>query len=439
MLNNFVELQCDALVGPSHNYAGLSFGNVASATNAKSVAYPKKAALQGLEKMRFIASLGIPQLILPPPPRPHLPLLEQLGFRGSLQEMLALAGETDPVILASAWSASSMWAANMATVTPAVDANDGKLHLTPANLASTLHRQQEADYSYQLLRKVFRNIAEVHTPLPACLPMTDEGAANHMRLAAAHGATGVEVFIYGKSARIPSHQQPRRYPARQTREASEAVARLHRLSPERTVFARQHPEAIDAGVFHNDVIAMSNGNLLIYHEKAFDGEAGLIHEIREKLAPTPLIAYMIPEAELSLEEAVKSYLFNSQLLSLPNGEMVIVAPAECEEMPSVKRVLDKLCAKPEIPVARYFCLDLRESMKNGGGPACLRLRVALERSALLQLSQWLWSPTLHEKLGKWIESHYPEEITSTQLRDAGFAKEILRLQKELAGLLGLAL
>lgn len=434
---DFVELQCDALVGPSHNYAGLSFGNIASEANAKSIAYPKKAALQGLEKMRFIASLGIPQLILPPPPRPHLPLLEQLGFAGPLQEMLALAGEKDPVILASAWSASSMWAANMATVTPAADASDGKLHMTPANLASTLHRQQEAGYSHRLLKRVFGPVAEIHLPLPASMPMTDEGAANHMRLSADYGAPGVEVFIYGKSMRTPAHQQPQRYPARQTREACEAVARLHHLPPERVVFGRQHPDAIDAGVFHNDVIAMSNGNLLIYHEKAFDQEEALLQEIREKLLPVPLITVRIPQADLSMEEAVQSYLFNSQLLTLPNGEMVIVTPKECEDIPAVRRVLDSLCANPEVPVTRYFCLDVRESMKNGGGPACLRLRVVLEREALAPLSPWLWTPELHDRLGRWIETHYPEEISAALLRDAVFATEILRLQRELAGLLGL--
>ena len=49
------EFNFDGLVGPSHNYAGLSFGNVASFSNVKSASNPKQAALQGLAKMRALA------------------------------------------------------------------------------------------------------------------------------------------------------------------------------------------------------------------------------------------------------------------------------------------------------------------------------------------------------------------------------------------------
>ncbi|EGF31557.1 Succinylarginine dihydrolase, partial [Oxalobacteraceae bacterium IMCC9480] len=55
------EFNFDGLVGPSHNYAGLSFGNVASFNNVKSVSSPKQAALQGLAKMRALAARGFAQ------------------------------------------------------------------------------------------------------------------------------------------------------------------------------------------------------------------------------------------------------------------------------------------------------------------------------------------------------------------------------------------
>ena len=44
----------DSIVGPTHNYSGLSLGNLASTTHGKMVSSPKKAALQGLEKMKFL-------------------------------------------------------------------------------------------------------------------------------------------------------------------------------------------------------------------------------------------------------------------------------------------------------------------------------------------------------------------------------------------------
>lgn len=424
----YVELQCDGLVGLTHNYAGLSHGNVASASNALSISSPKKAALQGLEKMRFVASLGIPQMVLPPHHRPNLGLLRQLGFSGSVQEMLDSAYRADPKTLFAAWSASGMWAANMATVSPALDTADGTLHFTPANLASTLHRQQEAAFSQRVLERIFGGIAAVHAPLPACAPLTDEGAANHLRLSAGHGEVGVEVFVYGEA------EQQKQYPVRQKRAACEAIIRLHGLK--NAVLVQQHPEAIDAGVFHNDVIAMSNENLLIYHEKAFLNEAAFLAELREKFPA--LHAIRLTEEELPMQAAVASYFFNSQLLSLPGGGMAVIAPSESAEILQAKAVFDRLENDPSIPIQKVHHLNLRESMRNGGGPACLRLRVALAEGQLAGLPQTvMYSPQLHARLEAWIEEYYPEQLAPEGLRDAALAESCQKAYGELEGILDL--
>ncbi len=424
-MSRYVEVQCDGIVGPTHNYAGLSHGNVASQASALSTSNPKKAALEGLKKMEFVANLGIPQLMLPPPLRPNLGLLQQLGFTGSVQEMFDAAWESDPLALYAAWSASSMWAANMATVSPAPDTGDGKLHFTPANLASTLHRQQEAAWSYKVLSAVFGAHGVVHPPLPACLPLTDEGAANHMRFAAGHGSEGVEVFVYGRKVARPGDLQPVRYPARQTRESCEAIARSHGLLPERTVFVQQHPEAIDAGVFHNDVIAMSNETLLIYHETAFADERAFLAELREKIGSVPLQAIRIAESSLPLVAAVKSYFFNSQLLSLPGGGMAIIAPVECKETPAAYAVLEGLVADDAVPIRAAHYLDVRESMRNGGGPACLRLRVVLPESDV-EHHPLRYSAKLAARLSDFITDAYPDHLTADSLRDASLAAHLAK-------------
>lgn len=430
------EAQCDGLVGPTHNYAGLSHGNVASQSNAQSASNPKQAALQGLAKMRFVASLGVPQIVVPPQPRPNLRWLHRLGFTGSLAQVLDAAWKASPALLYQAYSASSMWAANMATVTPSPDSADGALHLTPANLCTTPHRTQEPDFTYPLLQTIFGNAATVHAPLPAGLAYADEGAANHMRFCREIGAPGVEAFVYGRVASDRDAPQPKRYPARQTRESVEALVRLHQLPPERAVFVAQNPEAIDAGVFHNDVIAMSHGNLLVYHEQAFIDESAFLNALQAKLQPTELIAVRISNEDLPLQTAVKSYLFNSQIVSLPEGGMAIIAPAECEETPPAKQVLDRLLAANNVPVSAVHYLDVRESMKNGGGPACLRLRVPMSREQWRRIHPaFIFSPTLDNALQDWISRNYRDKLLPNDLRDPGFATDACKSMETLQEIL----
>lgn len=427
----YIELQCDGLVGPTHHYAGLSHGNIASEANAKSVSYPKKAALQGLEKMHTVAQMGIPVLVIPPHPRPNLMLLREMGFAGEDRQVIEAAAKQDMRLLSVAYSASSMWTANMATVSPAPDTDDGKLHLSVANLCSTLHRQQEAPYNHYLLREIFKNVPGciVHETLPATTALADEGAANHLRLCAGHGKSGVEVFVYGKTSDKDA-VMPKHFPARQTRLASEALARRHQLSDARKVFVQQHPAAIDAGVFHDDVIAMSNENVLIYHERAFLMEELFIAEVKQKLAPTPLIAIRITEKELSLNDAVKSYFFNSQLLSLPSGGMCLLAPAECEELEPARKMMERLQQSPENHIREVRYLDIRESMKNGGGPACLRLRVAMKESDLTFLPQHLLiTDASYKSLKHIIESYYPDTLAAQELKDPGFPEQCRRAFK----------
>ncbi len=436
----YQEVNFDGLVGPTHNYAGLAHGNMASMRHGGLVANPREAALQGLTKMKTLLDAGYAQGVLPPQQRPDLGALRKLGFAGTNREVLARAANEAPQLLRAVCSASSMWTANAATVTPSRDAPDGRVHFTPANLQSSFHRYLEPATTGHVLAAIFADEAHfVHHPvLPATPAFADEGAANHTRLCGEHGEAGIHLYVYGRRAfgvAPGESREPLRFPARQTLEASQAVARQHGLAEAQTVFAQQHPAAIDAGVFHNDVIAVGNGPLLLYHEMAFLDEQGTLEELRVKLA-TPLIPVRVPNAAVSLDDAVASYLFNSQLLSNPDGSMTLVVPGECQERAEVWRTIqDQLLAGPN-PIGEVVVQDVKQSMRNGGGPACLRLRVVLsarERAALT--GRVLLTDTLYDELVAWVERHYRDRLAPDDLADPQLVDETLTALDELTRIL----
>jgi len=433
-----IELNFDGLVGPTHQYAGLASGNLASKANAYCVSNPKQAALEGLRKMRFLMNLGIPQGILPPHERPFIPLLRNLGFKGKELAVLKKAYRLSPAIFRACYSASSMWVANAATVTPSVDSQDGRVHFTPANLVSHLHRSLETDMNYHLLKKIFANEKYflVHKPLINHLDFSDEGAANHNRFCSEYGGPGLHLFVYGRSSGQKQSKGPQRHPARQTLQASQAIARLHRLKPTQLIFAKQNPEAIDHGVFHNDVISVVNQNVFLYHEAAFEKTADIIKRLQER-APYHLYCIGVLNSELSLAAAVRSYLFNSQLLSLPTGAMALVAPLESQENAAASHVLNKIL-QADNPIQALHFIDCRQSMNNGGGPACLRLRIVLTEMELRACHpQSILDEALYQRLVSWVEKHYRDQLSTKDLLDPALLGECYNALDQLTHLLKL--
>ena len=401
------EINFDGIVGPSHNYAGLSLGNLASARNAGHVSRPRAAALQGIEKMRSNIALGLVQGIFLPQPRPA---------RGWLSELGTTIEGAEPHLAANAMSASSMWAANAATISPAPDTADGKCHLTVANLKTMPHRSHEWPATLTQLRLAFASDAfAVHGPVPS---YGDEGAANHMRLTPAHDQSGVEVFVYGVAGGP--------FPARQHVEASKAIARLHRLQPDRTLFAAQSEEAIAAGAFHNDVVAVANGPVLFAHEKAFADRDALVGELAAKVDGFELVE--VPDAEVPLADAIRSYLFNAQLVTPPDGAMTLVAPTECRDTPSVNSWIERHLASNGA-IRRVNFVDVRQSMANGGGPACLRLRVACDPADVDP--RFLVDEAKLDRLAEVIANFWPEEISSDEIQAAALIASVDRARSEL--------
>ncbi len=435
------EANFDGLVGPTHNYSGLSFGNVASTKNQGLIADPKLAALQGLQKMKTLADMGFAQGVLPPQERPCVATLRALGFGGSGDhdsDVIRAAIKQAPMVYSSVLSASSMWSANAATVSPSANTADGRVHFTPANLNNKFHRAIEHPQTSRSLKAIFRNAKYFahHDALPGCPQFGDEGAANHTRFCRAYGERGVEFFVYGASGFDASAPRPAIFPARQTREASRSVARLHGLDESQIVFAQQNPQVIDAGVFHNDVIAVGNGNVLFCHELAFVDQANVQKEIAAKLG-SEFITIAVSANDVSVNDAVQSYLFNSQLLTRHDGGMLLLVPEECRSNPRVWTYLQSLL-EMNTPIREVLVMDLRESMRNGGGPACLRLRVELNAAELAGVNPaTLMNDALYFKLATWVEKHYRDRLGDDDLIDPALLEECRRALDELTQILAL--
>ncbi|BCA95427.1 N-succinylarginine dihydrolase [Legionella antarctica] len=439
---NTYELNMDGLVGLTHHYAGLASGNIASTVNALSPSNPQAAARQGLDKMRILHNMGLKQGVLPPHQRPNLHLLYQLGFNGTPEEQIRKASKIAPELLSACYSASSMWTANAATVSASLDTLDNKIHFTAANLVSNLHRHQEADFSKKLLHTIFSNsnFFNHHPVLPRSTITGDEGAANHNRLCQSHGHPGINLFVYGKRALRTNgpHSEPQKYPARQTREASEAIVRSHQLNHQQVIFACQNSDAIDQGVFHNDVISVANESVFIIHAEAFHNQEDILNTLRDK-AEFPLTIIELSKEQLSVKDAVNTYLFNSQLITLPDqNNMMLIAPFECQNNPRVKACIQAILSDNSNPVNKVHYLDLKQSMRNGGGPACLRLRIPLNEKELIAMSQGvLIDDQLLDHLDHWILKHYRTELHTKDLADPQLMNESLEALDELTQILRL--
>jgi len=435
----YQEVNFDGLVGPTHNYAGLSFGNVASQKFASQASNPKQAALQGLAKMKTLSDLGLRQGVIAPHARPALKLLRSLGFTGSDNQVIDKAFSYNSTLVSSCFSSSAMWTANAATVCPSNDAADAKVHFTAANLSNKLHRSIEAPLTTEILKATFSDPRYFvhHDALPMHEHFADEGAANHTRLCPSHSEKGLHLFVYGREAFNSKAVAPVKFPARHTKEASEAVARLHHIDDKQSIFVQQNPDVIDQGVFHNDVIAVGNEHMLFCHEQAFLKQQQALESIGaayNKLTNETLTITQVMSKEVSVADAISSYLFNSQLLTTTDGKTALIAPSECQQNPNVHRYLEQLIASQTLHTVHY--MDLKQSMQNGGGPACLRLRVVLNEQEQQAVNpRCLMNHTLYDELCAWVNKHYRDRLQLNDLRDPNLISESFQALDELTQIL----
>lgn len=387
----------DGLVGCTHNYAGLSQGNLASMTHKNAISNPQQAALQGLKQMKLVYDIVGIQGFLPPQMRPNFKLLHHYGFVGTEAKVLEKAYEKRPDILAVAWSASAMWTANAATVT-ITDKNH--VHITPANLLTMRHRHQELEETAFTLKNIFyqENYFTHHFPVT----MPDEGAANHMSI---KGYDKIyDIFVYSPTKAV--------YPARQSLFSSQEIARNHECH--NPIFLEQSIEAVNQGAFHNDVVAISHDNFIIYHEYAFSDDT---------LLPSDILKIKIPNMMLNLQEAIKTYLFNMRIIENNQNEYFMIMSYDVMENKNAQDAIDYIKQhNPRIKSVIY--MDLQQSMANGGGSACLRFRVPLIEKNSVQQS-YLLNNDKFNKLNDFVKNNYRDTVKPDDLRDIDFAYECL--------------
>jgi succinylarginine dihydrolase len=427
------EINFDGLIGPTHNYAGLSRGNLASQKHLNQTSNPQAAALQGLDKMRLIMDQGIPQGFFLPHERPQLMTLRALGFGGTDEEAINQATKQNPALLKNVYSASSMWAANAATFSPSIDSYDQNIHITPANLNSMFHRSIEHEFTKTQLELMFGGIAQVHKPIKNISGYGDEGAANHLRVCAQHLMPGFQIFVYGSSA-FESHQG---IIARQAEEISQAVSTQHQLDPERVLFLKQNEQAINSGSFHNDIVSLANEEVFIFHQEAFADRVELervLHHLKEHVKGFHPIEIL--SEDISLDDLVSSYLLNSQLITVDNNEMMMLLPEEVHNHPNCMRWLEEI--KSSSPIKHLEFVDIRQSMMNGGGPACLRFKAVVNNDEFDKLNEkFLLSPTKLMDLRALVSKHYRDKLYPEDLLDIKLMQESYTFLDELTQLLDL--
>jgi succinylarginine dihydrolase len=427
------EINFDGLIGPTHNYAGLSQGNLASQKYLNQTSNPQAAALQGLDKMRLIMDQGIPQGFLLPHERPHLRTLRALGFGGTDEEVITQAAKQNPALLKNVYSASSMWAANAATFSPSIDSYDQNIHITPANLNSMFHRSIEHEFTKTQLELMFGGIAQVHKPIKNISGYGDEGAANHLRVSAQHLMQGFQIFVYGSPA-FESHQG---IIARQAEEISQAVSTQHQLDPERVLFLKQNEQAINSGSFHNDIVSLANEEVFIFHQEAFADRVELervLHHLKDHVKGFHPIEIL--SEDISLDDLVSSYLLNSQLITVKNNEMMMLLPEEVQNHPNCMRWLDEI--KSSSPIKHIEFVDIRQSMMNGGGPACLRFKTVVNNDEFDKINEkFLLSPKKLMDLRALVSKHYRDQLNPGDLLDIKLMQESYTFLDELTQLLDL--
>ena len=414
------EANFDGIVGPTHNYGGLSEGNIASISNSQNPANPKKAALQGLKKMKILRDAGLIQGVFLPHERPYLAKMRELGFTGSDKQIINKVANHSPHLLHNLYSASSMWSANAATVSPSVDTNNQKIHITPANLNSMFHRSVESDFTYHQCLQIFKNKSfKIHKPTPSISGYGDEGAANHLRIASSHEQMGYEIFVYGTSAFKTYNSSI----MRQAKEISHTVASKHQLNKEHYFLLQQNQDAIQQGSFHNDIVSLSNENLFIAHERAFEDRNifnKIITVLEKNVNNFQFIE--IKENEIPLTDIIKSYLLNSQLVSIADGEMLMVLPADVQNFDNCMQWIDKF--KQISPVKKFEFIDIKQSMMNGGGPACQRLKVLMNEKEFEGVNQnFILDNDKEERIKDLIQSYYRDRLLPDDLKDPNLFDE----------------
>ena len=178
---------------------------------------------------------------------------------------------------------------------------------------------------------------------------------------------------------------------------------------------------------------------LFFHELAFEDTNATKAAIR-RAADGPFEPQFIEvsDADLPLADAISSYLFNSMLIQVPGEDrLTLVCPTETRDNPRSHAVAERIAASNG-PIGAVRYVDVRQSMRNGGGPACLRLRVVLTEAELAATNPAMrLTDRLHAELSAWAARWYREELRPADLADPALLDETRGALDELTTLLKL--
>jgi len=136
----------------------------------------------------------------------------------------------------------------------------------------------------------------------------------------------------------------------------------------------------------------------------------------------------VPASDVPLADAIRSYLFNAQLVTPPDGQPTLIVPSEARETPTVWRWLEQHVAGNG-PIRRVEVVDVRQSMANGGGPACLRLRVVADPATVDP--RFLVDERKLDLIGGVIARTWPEQIHHEELQQPALIADIERARAAL--------
>ena len=365
----------DTIPGPTNHFGGHAVGNIASMNSKNNILNPQKAALEWLEKVKKVAMIGGNQFVLPPQRRPLT--------------------HKKKTLTQSDISSSFIWMANAGLFIPRIDTQLENNQFIPANMKQSEHRNIEHPFHQYWLKKILKySKCNFHK----ILDINDEGSANSIRLWHKKNQCGVNIFVYGK----PNA----RYPIRQSKSSCEKIINI--TKPRHYILLEQTKEAIDAGVFHNDVIAFGFKNTIICHEKAFSNQKQELKKLKKIFTNSlnaPLNIVEIANNSLSLNAAVKTYLFNSQVIEI-NNKFELICPIEVKENPNSYKITEKWVTNGLFNKVHF--VNIKSSLKNGGGPACLRLCLYLNDNEVKKIpTKFKLDKTKYKKISKIILEHYP--------------------------------
>jgi succinylarginine dihydrolase len=98
-----------------------------------------------------------------------------------------------------------------------------------------------------------------------------------------------------------------------------------------------------------------------------------------------------------------------------------VVPSEAWDSASVRHWLDATLAGNG-PIRRVIPVDVRQSMANGGGPACLRLRVVADPATIDP--RFLVDDAKLDWVADVVRRHWPEQIHHDDLQSAALIGDV---------------